>query len=179
MTEKNIEIATLGGGCFWCLDAIFREIRGVISVVCGYAGGHIQNPTYEQVCAKTTGHAEVVQVHFDTSIINYEDILNIFWHIHDPTTLNRQGDDIGPQYRSIIFYHNDTQKISALNSLAREQEIGTWPNPFVTEIKPLETFFQAEEYHQNYFARNSSQSYCTYVVGPKLQKFRKNFADKL
>lgn len=179
MIEKNIATATLGGGCFWCLDAIFREIRGITSVVCGYAGGHIQNPTYEQVCAKTTGHAEVVQVHFDTALITYEDILSIFWHIHDPTTLNRQGNDEGPQYRSVIFYHNDIQKSLAEFSINKEQEIGTWPNPFVTEIKPMETFFSAEEYHQNYFARNPSQSYCTYVVGPKLQKFRKSFAHKL
>ncbi len=179
MTDKQLEVATLGGGCFWCLDAVYRDVAGVERVVSGYAGGHVPNPTYEQVCGKRTGHAEVVQVWYDPTVIGYEDILTIFWRIHDPTTPNRQGNDAGPQYRSIILTHDEGQRMAAEKT--RDQAIaeGVWRDPIVTEIVPLETFYEAEAYHQDYFAQNPYQPYCVYVVDPKVRKFRKSFQDKL
>ena len=179
MTNHNLEVATLGGGCFWCLDAVYRDVRGVERVVSGYSGGHVANPTYEQVCGKRTGHAEVVQVWYDPAVITYDDILTIFWRIHDPTTPNRQGNDVGPQYRSAIFYHNEAQKVAAEHSKAEAEAARVWNDPIVTEIVPLDVFYEAEAYHQDYFSNNPYQPYCVYVVDPKVRKFRKSFADKL
>ena len=179
MTDKQLEVATLGGGCFWCLDAVYRDVAGVERVVSGYAGGHVPNPTYEQVCGKRTGHAEVVQVWYDPAVIRYEDILTIFWRIHDPTTRDRQGNDVGPQYRSIILYHDVAQRAAAEQTRDQAVTEGVWRDPIVTEIVPLETFYEAEEYHQDYFAQNPYQPYCVYVVDPKVRKFRKSFRDKL
>lgn len=174
---KTLEKATLGGGCFWCLDAAYRQIKGVEDVISGYAGGEADQPTYEQVCGGGTGHAEVVQVVYDADIISYEDVLDIFWAAHDPTQLNRQGNDVGTQYRSAIFYADDRQKQAAEDSAMRISQL--WPDPVVTEIKPLAKFFPAEEYHQNYFAKNPTQGYCQVVINPKLQKLREKFASKL
>lgn len=179
MTNQNLEVATLGGGCFWCLDAIYRDVQGVERVVSGYSGGHVVNPTYEQVCGKRTGHAEVVQVWYDPAVISYDDILYIFWRIHDPTTLNRQGNDVGPQYRSVIFYHDEAQKAAAERTRAEAAAGRVWPDPIVTEIVPFEAFYEAEGYHQDYFNNNPNQPYCVYVVDPKVRKFRKSFQDKL
>lgn len=179
MTNDRLEVATLGGGCFWCLDAIYRDVQGVERVVSGYSGGHVANPTYEQVCGKRTGHAEVVQVWYDPAVISYDDILYIFWRIHDPTTLDRQGNDVGPQYRSAIFYHDETQKSAAESSQAAVTSAGVWPNPIVTEITPFDVFYEAEAYHQDYFNNNPNQPYCVYVVDPKVRKFRKSFQEKL
>ena len=177
MTEKNLQQATLGGGCFWCLEAIYQDVQGVEKVVSGYAGGHVPNPTYEQVCGKKTGHAEVVQISFDPDVISHEDLLTIFWRIHDPTTLNRQGNDVGPQYRSIILYHDEAQRATAERSMA--EATGIWPNPIVTEIEPLTDFYPAEGYHQNYYNDNRFQPYCMAVIDPKVRKFRKSFQDRL
>ena len=179
MSDKQLEVATLGGGCFWCLDAVYRDVAGVARVVSGYAGGHVPNPTYEQVCGKRTGHAEVGQVWYDPAVIRYEDILTIFWRIHDPTTRDRQGNDVGPQYRSIILYHDVAQRAAAEQTRDQAVTEGVWRDPIVTEIVPLETFYEAEEYHQDYFAQNPYQPYCVYVVDPKVRKFRKSFQDKL
>ena len=179
MSENRLEVATLGGGCFWCLDAIYRDVEGVERVVSGYSGGHVPNPTYEQVCGKRTGHAEVVQVWFDPSVISYDDILYIFWRIHDPTTLDRQGNDVGPQYRSVIFYHDEAQRAAAEQTRADAESARVWPDPIVTQIVPFEVFYEAEGYHQDYFTNNPYQPYCVYVVDPKVRKFRKSFADKL
>jgi peptide-methionine (S)-S-oxide reductase len=172
------QVATLGGGCFWCLEAVYLGLRGVARVVSGYAGGHLANPSYEQVCGKRTGHAEVVQVTFDPAEISYEDLLRVFFTIHDPTTRDRQGHDVGPQYRSIILTHDDHQRAAAA-VIAEIAAAGIWPGPIVTEVKPLEMFWPAEAYHQNYFARNPFQGYCQAVVAPKVTKFRKSFADRL
>ncbi|HVS41992.1 MAG TPA: peptide-methionine (S)-S-oxide reductase MsrA [Candidatus Dormibacteraeota bacterium] len=176
MAERR-ELATLGGGCFWCLDAAYRRIEGVTGVVSGYAGGDDPKPTYQRVCSGATGHAEVVQVEFDPDVISYGDILDVFWAIHDPTTLNRQGHDVGTQYRSIILTHDDTQRRIAEDS--RQAAGSLWPRPVVTEIVPLEVFFPAEEYHQDYFARNPDQGYCQVVINPKLSKLRERFAARL
>jgi peptide-methionine (S)-S-oxide reductase len=173
----NTEVATLAGGCFWCLEAVYLELRGVEKVVSGYMGGHVQNPTYEEICGKRTGHAEVVQVVFDPSVISYKELLEVFFTIHDPTTLNRQGNDVGPQYRSAIFFHSPEQEQTARAALQEAQ--GLWPNPIVTEITPASTFYVAEDYHQNYFARNPYQPYCAVVVAPKVAKARKVFVGKL
>ncbi|ACZ12195.1 peptide-methionine (S)-S-oxide reductase MsrA [Sulfurospirillum deleyianum] len=169
------EVATLGGGCFWCLEAVFEETRGVIDVISGYAGGKLPNPTYEAVSSGTTEHAEVVQITYDVSIISYEEILKIFWLIHDPTSLNAQGNDVGTQYRSIIFYHDETQKAKAQNSLKTFSSKFT--KPMVTEIKPLEVFYKAEAYHQDYFKNNPNQGYCLFVVSPKVQHFKRELKD--
>lgn len=174
-TAMTYEVATLGGGCFWCLEAVFEETRGVIDVISGYAGGQTPNPTYEQVCSGTTGHAEVVQITFDPKIISYEALLKIFWLIHDPTTLNRQGNDVGTQYRSIIFYHNETQKEEAEASM--KVFSSKFTKPIVTEIKPLETFYKAEAYHQDYFKNNPNQGYCMFVVSPKVEHFKHEYKD--
>ncbi|MFN3267083.1 MAG: peptide-methionine (S)-S-oxide reductase MsrA [Deinococcales bacterium] len=172
-----METATLGGGCFWCLEAVFLELRGVQKVVSGYAGGHTKNPTYQQVCSETTGHAEVVQVEFDPSQISYRDLLNVFFTIHDPTTLNRQGNDIGESYRSIILTHSEVQLQIAQEAIAAFSSV--YENKIVTQVKPLEVFYSAEAYHQNYFARNPLQPYCVGVVAPKVAKARKHFTSML
>ena len=173
------ELATLGGGCFWCLEAAYQEVRGVSSAVSGYAGGHVVNPTYRQVCDGNTGHAEVVQVNFDPNTTSYREILEIFFGIHDPTTLNRQGADVGRQYRSVIYYHSPEQKKTAEDLIVALNEAKIWRAPIVTEIAPLNVFYPAEDYHQNYVRDNPQQPYCQAVVGPKVAKLRKAFASKL
>jgi peptide-methionine (S)-S-oxide reductase len=176
---NQFETATLGGGCFWCVEAVFQDLKGVQQVVSGYTGGTVDNPTYQQVCTGATGHAEVVQITFDPQIISFEDILYVFWRTHDPTTLNRQGADVGTQYRSVIFYHNEEQKAIAEKSKRETNASGLWPNPIVTEIAPLRDFYEAEAYHQNYYRINPYQPYCQMVIDPKVQKFRKEFQNKL
>lgn len=178
MNEKANEVATLGGGCFWCLEAVFQELRGVERVESGYCGGDMPNPSYRQVCDGTTGHAEVVQVTFDPAVISFREILEIFFAIHDPTTLNRQGADAGTQYRSAIFHHSAEQKQIAETLIAELNGAGIWGKPIVTEVVPAPTFYKAEEYHQEYFQRNPGQPYCQMVVGPKVAKFRKQFVGK-
>lgn len=178
-TSPNRDVATLGGGCFWCLEAVYDEIEGVISVESGYAGGHKPNPTYEEVCTGRTGHAEVVQIIFDPQVITFRDLLDIFFSIHDPTTPNRQGADVGPQYRSIILYHNDEQRRIAEETIAELNAAKIWHAPIVTEVKPFTEFWRAEEYHQEYFAKNPYQGYCMAVVAPKVMKARKQFANRL
>ena len=173
----TLETATLAGGCFWCLEAVYLQLRGVERVKSGYAGGHMPNPTYEQVCGKQTGHAEVVQLTFDPGAISYGELLDVFFTIHDPTTLNRQGNDVGPQYRSAIFTHDAEQARVAREKLAAAQ--AHWDDPIVTELKPLETFWPAEAYHDNYLERNPQNPYCAVVVAPKVAKARKTFFDKL
>jgi peptide-methionine (S)-S-oxide reductase len=175
----DFEIATLGGGCFWCLEAVFDEVQGVKDVVSGYAGGTVENPTYEQVSVGTTGHAEVVQVTFDPQVITYREILEIFFDIHDPTTLNRQGADVGPQYRSIILYHDARQKAIAEDVIQELNQAGSWANPIVTQVVPLEAFYEAESYHQEYFKNNPRQPYCRAVISPKVAKFRKRHSFRL
>ena len=173
------EIATLGGGCFWCLEAVFDGLRGVAAVESGYMGGHKANPTYEEVCGGGTGHAEVVQVTFDPQAVSFKEILEVFFVIHDPTTPNRQGNDVGTQYRSAIFYHSPQQKAAAEQVIANLNAAKLWNDPIVTEIMPTATFYVAEGYHQEYFERNPYQPYCQFVVAPKVQKFCKNFLAKL
>jgi peptide-methionine (S)-S-oxide reductase len=168
--KSTLEKATLGGGCFWCLEAVFERIDGVKSVTSGYAGGTVANPTYKQVCTGTTGHAEVVQIEYDPKIVTYEQLLDVFWECHDSTTLNRQGADAGTQYRSVIFYHDDKQKDLAEKSKATLSSSGTYSDPIVTEISPLKGFYKAEDYHQGYFDNNQSAPYCTFVIRPKLKK---------
>ncbi len=174
-----LEIAVLAGGCFWCLEAVFDQVAGVTDVVSGYAGGAIPNPTYEQVCSGSTGHAEVVRVTFDPALISYADILHIFFTIHDPTTLNRQGNDVGTQYRSAIFTTLPEQQAAAHEVILDLESQQLWPDPVVTEVQPLETFYPAEDYHQEYFSRNPGQGYCQFVVAPKVAKFRQKFAHLL
>jgi peptide-methionine (S)-S-oxide reductase len=176
---SHTEVATLGGGCFWCLEAVFVELQGVERVVSGYTGGSVPNPTYRQICTGITGHAEVVQVHFDPSGISYREILHVFFAMHDPTTLNRQGADVGTQYRSAIFYHSQEQKEIAEEVIREFEEEKIWYDPIVTEVVPLDTFYEAEEYHQDYFKRNPQQPYCQFVVAPKVAKLRKEYADRL
>ena len=178
MTGRT-ELATLAGGCFWCLEAAFQELEGVSSVKSGYAGGRRPSPTYEQVCTGTTGHAEVVQIAFDPDVIAYEDLLRVFFSIHDPTTLNRQGADVGTQYRSAIFYHSDAQRTAAEEVMREVTAEELYPDPLVTQLEPLDRFWPAEAYHDDYFRRNPGNSYCQVVVSPKLAKFRKHFADRL
>jgi peptide-methionine (S)-S-oxide reductase len=177
--SQQRETATLAGGCFWCLEAVFEGLRGVERVVSGYAGGHVANPSYQQVCTGTTDHAEVVQVTFDPSIISYRELLEVFFATHDPTTLNRQGADVGTQYRSAILYHSPEQKAVAEQTIADLNAAGIWDRPIVTQVVPLEQFYPAEDYHQGYFRSNPSQGYCQAVVAPKVAKFRKQFAGKL
>jgi len=173
------ETATLGGGCFWCLEAVYREVAGVVALESGYMSGHVPHPTYEQVCSGETGHVEVVEVKFDPAIVTYRSILEIFFAIHDPTTRDRQGNDTGPQYRSVIFYHDETQRHTA-EALIRELDAGKiWHDPIVTEVRAAETFYRAEDYHQEYFQNNPQQPYCAFVVAPKVRKFRKEFLEKL
>lgn len=171
------ELATLGGGCFWCLEAVYLELKGVQAVKSGYTGGQVPNPTYEQVCGKRTGHVEVVQVTFDPAVITYTDLLEVFFTIHDPTTRDRQGNDVGPQYRSAIFTHSPEQERAAREAMTAAQ--AHWSDPIVTELHPLETFWPAERYHDDYFARNPQNPYCAVVVAPKVAKARKAFLDKL
>ena len=169
-TGTRLESATFGGGCFWCLEAVFEKFPGVQSVVSGYAGGHTSNPTYEEVCGGETGHAEVVQVGYDPALISYDRLLEIFWSAHDPTTMNRQGADVGEQYRSIILYSSEAQKLAAEHSKERLEKSGTFTSPVVTEILPLRKFHRAEEYHQDYFRKNPKAPYCAFVISPKLKK---------
>src|SRR5512139_2886728 len=173
-----MEVATLAGGCFWCLEAVYDEIKGVASVVSGYMGGHVSDPSYEQVCGGDTGHAEVVQITFDPAVVSFRDLLELFFVIHDPTTLNRQGNDIGTQYRSAIFYHSPEQQRVAEQVVAAIEKGRLFDNPIVTQVVPAERFWPAEDYHQEYFARNPHQGYCMFVVSPKVAKFRKKFAEK-
>ena len=171
------EIATLGGGCFWCLEAVYQQLKGVTAVESGYTGGHVVNPSYEQVCDGTTGHAEVVRVTFDPAIVSYRTVLEVFFTIHDPTTLNRQGNDAGTQYRSAIFYHTPEQQETAKHVMAEMANV--WDAPLVTELTPVPVYYKAEDYHQNYFVQHPLQGYCAFVVEPKVSKFRKTFSDKL
>jgi peptide-methionine (S)-S-oxide reductase len=173
------EVATLGGGCFWCLEAVFDDLQGVTDVVSGYVGGHVANPTYEQVCNGTTGHAEVVQVTFDPRAISFRDVLGVFFSIHDPTTLNRQGNDVGTQYRSAIFYHSPEQERVAREVIRELEAQGVWDAPIVTEVVPIGEFYPAEAYHQEYFRRNPGQPYCQVVVAPKVAKFRRTHMERL
>lgn len=177
--NSHLEIATFANGCFWCTEAIFTQLRGVEKVVSGYIGGEIPNPSYDAVCTGTTGHAEALQIHFDPEQISYETLLEVFWHTHDPTTLNRQGNDVGTQYRSAIFYHNDEQKQLATVSKALLEESKYYPDPIVTEITAAAEFYPAEDYHQNYYASNQNQPYCSFVITPKLAKLREQYSDKL
>jgi peptide-methionine (S)-S-oxide reductase len=179
MVQDMTEVATLAGGCFWCLEAVYDQVKGVKSVESGYIGGQTTNPTYEQICGGRTGHAEAVRISFDPKTVGYRDLLNIFFAIHDPTTLNRQGNDSGTQYRSVIFYHSPEQRDIAQDIIANMTEERLYSNPVVTEVSPASQWYEAEAYHQEYFARNPSQGYCTYVVGPKVAKFRQRFAGLL
>jgi peptide-methionine (S)-S-oxide reductase len=173
------EVATLGGGCFWCLEAVFDQLEGVRDVVSGYAGGHVPHPTYQQVCTGETGHAEVVQVTFDPDVISYRELLRVFFSIHDPTTPNRQGADVGTQYRSVIFTHSEEQERAAEEVIAELGAAGLWDEPIVTEVVPFEAFYPAEAYHQEYFARNPTQPYCRLVIAPKVAKFRQQYLNRL
>jgi peptide-methionine (S)-S-oxide reductase len=177
--EQSRELATLAGGCFWCLEAVYKELRGVERVVSGYAGGHVANPSYRQVCEGTTGHAEAVQITFDPAVVSFRELLEVFFTIHDPTTLNRQGADVGTQYRSAIFYHTPEQREAAAQVIAEMESAQVWDSPIVTEVAPLTIFYAAEDYHQDYFERNSTQPYCRAVVAPKVSKFRKHFLERL
>lgn len=179
MEADNIQIATLGAGCFWCVEAIFDDLKGVIDVVSGYSGGERENPTYQEICTGSTGHAEVIQVKFNPEEISFKEILLIFFSVHDPTTLNQQGNDIGTQYRSAIFFHSEEQRRVAQNVIVEIENSGIWGKPIVTEITEFQKFYSAEDYHQEYFANNPNQPYCSAVVAPKVAKFRKNFLEKL
>lgn len=176
---KEIEVATLGSGCFWCTEAFFLRVKGIESVVSGYSGGKVKNPTYREVCTGLTGHAEVIQVKFDPTLISYSEVLEIFWNTHDPTTLNKQGADEGTQYRSVVYYHSESQKQTAEDYKKQLDKSGVYKNPIVTEISPFTVFYPAEDYHQNYYALNPNQGYCQYVIRPKIEKFNKQYAAKL
>ncbi len=177
--DQRTEVATLAGGCFWCTEAIFKRLRGVVEVASGYSGGARENPSYEQVATGATGHAEAIQIEFDPSFISYEKILEIFFHLHDPTTLNRQGADEGTQYRSAIFYHNEEQKEAALKVRDSVADEGVWKGPIITEIVPFEAFYPAEEYHQNYYDNNKNQGYCSYVISPKIHKLLQEYSKEV
>jgi peptide-methionine (S)-S-oxide reductase len=177
--QDNLEIATFANGCFWCTEAVFQELKGVKKVTSGYSGGHVENPTYEQVCAKNTGHAESLRIEYDPQQISFDELLEVFWKTHDPTTLNRQGNDVGPQYRSVVFYHNQEQKEKAEKYKNELDASGIFDAPIVTTIEPFTVFYPAEDYHANYYKRNPSQSYCYYVIKPKMEKFKKIFGDKI
>jgi len=177
--DAPVETAVLGGGCFWCLDAVFRELAGVTSIESGYAGGRTPHPTYEAVCRGDTGHAEVVRVSFDPAVLSYRDLLRVFFTIHDPTTRDRQGNDVGTQYRSVIFAQSDAQRADAKAVIDELEAAHVWPDPIVTELAGAGTFYPAEAYHQDYFERNGGQPYCAYVVAPKVAKFRKVYAERL
>lgn len=171
--------ATFGAGCFWCVEAVFQDLEGVQSVVSGYAGGHLENPTYREVCSGTTGHAEVARISYNPAVISYEDLLEVFWHTHNPTTKNRQGADKGPQYRSVIFYHNEEQRQKARASKRETDASGLWDDPIVTEIEPLGTFYEAEAAHQDYYKNHPGAGYCSFVIAPKIKKLRREFAHLL
>lgn len=173
------DTATFGTGCFWCTEALFQQLEGVLKVTSGYSGGHVKNPTYEEVCSKTSGHAEVIQVVYDSSKISFDELLEVFWQTHDPTTLNRQGNDVGPQYRSVIFYHSEEQQQKSQHYKEALDKSGAWASPIVTAIEAYKNFYVAENYHQNYYNNNGSQPYCFYVIRPKVEKFQKVFKDKL
>lgn len=177
--DNHTETITLGGGCFWCLEPLFAELVGVKDAVVGYSGGHVEDPSYQQVCTGRTGHAEVVQVSFDPDTISLEEILKIFLTTHDPTTLNRQGADVGTQYRSAIFYHDEQQRKTAQRVIEEIENAGIWGKPIVTEVAPFDEFYKAEEYHQEYYEKNPGAGYCRVVIAPKVAKFRKNYADQL
>ncbi len=178
-TQKDLKIATFGGGCFWCVEAVFENLKGVKNVVSGYSGGRIPNPTYEQVCTKLTGHVEVCQIHYDPKQVTFDELLEVFWKTHDPTTKDKQGNDEGPQYRSVVFYHDDEQKSIAEQYLKKLDESGAFPAKIVTVISPLINFYEAEQYHQDYFRKNPFAGYCMAVVRPKVEKFKKVFKEKL
>lgn len=173
------DTATFGAGCFWCVEAVFQEVKGVKSVTSGYTGGFVKNPTYKEVCTGRTGHAEVARIVYDPAVVSYDELLEVFWKTHDPTTLNRQGNDVGTQYRSAVFYHDAGQKEKAEYYKKKLEESGAFPAPIVTTVEEMKEFYPAEDYHQNYYLENTSQPYCTFVIGPKMEKFRKAFADKL
>ena len=177
MDNNQLEHATIAGGCFWCVESCFHMLKGVSSVTSGYSGGHKDNPTYEEVCTGTTGHAEVVEIAFDPKIISYKQLLEVFWFLHNPTTLNRQGNDVGTQYRSAIFYHSEKQKLEAEESMKASEGKQEWNGKYVTEIVPFQKFWPAEAYHQGYYNANPNQPYCSAVVGPKIQKFKKHFGE--
>ncbi|ANI88463.1 peptide-methionine (S)-S-oxide reductase [Arachidicoccus ginsenosidimutans] len=177
--SDNVDTATFGTGCFWCTEAIFQRLKGVEKVVSGYSGGTIPNPTYEEVCTGTTGYAEVCQIFYNPSEISFDELLKVFWQTHDPTTLNRQGNDVGPQYRSVVFFHNEEQKNKAEKYKTELNKSGAWANPVVTAIEPYSNFYSAENYHQNYYNNNPRQMYCQYVIKPKLEKFEKVFKNEL
>ncbi len=177
--NKKMELATFGGGCFWCTEAVFKELKGVESVTSGYSGGHVINPAYREVTSGRTGHAEAIEIEFDPTIVSFQELLEVFWATHDPTTLNRQGADVGPQYRSVIFYHNEKQKEIAEEIKQKLNDEKVFDKPVVTEISPWENFYRAENYHQDYYENNAEQGYCQFVIVPKLDKFRKIFKDKL
>lgn len=178
-TEKKLETATFANGCFWCTEAVFQQLKGVEKVISGYSGGHVENPTYEEVCNKNTGHAECLQIEYNPSEISFDELLEVFWETHDPTTLNRQGNDVGPQYRSVIFYHNEEQKEKAEKYKAALNASSVFDAPVVTAIEPFAIFYPAEDYHKNYYQNNTSQPYCYYVIKPKMEKLKKVFAEKL
>lgn len=179
LNQSNIDTITLGGGCFWCVEAVYQQLKGVVSVASGYAGGHVINPTYKQVCEGTTGHAEVIQIVFDNSVTSLKEVLQVFFTVHDPTTLNRQGADVGTQYRSVVFYRSSEQQNIAKDIIMQLNEVGAYPSKIVTEVAPLPVFYKAENYHQNYYRLNSSEGYCRMVIQPKLEKFKKVFSDKI
>ncbi len=175
----NTEKITFGNGCFWCTEAIFQQVKGVVKSTSGYSGGHVENPTYEQVCEKNTGHAEVIQIEFNPAEVTVDELLEVFWQTHDPTTLNRQGNDVGPQYRSVVFYHTEQQKERAEFYKKKLDASGAFDNPIVTTIEPFTKFYVAENYHQDYYNRNGNQPYCYFVIRPKMEKFEKAFKDKM
>jgi peptide-methionine (S)-S-oxide reductase len=177
--DAGREVATLAGGCFWCLEPIFEQLRGVETVVVGYAGGTVPNPSYEAVCTGATGHAEAVQIEYDPEVITFRDLLDVFFTVHDPTTLNRQGADVGTQYRSAVFYHDEAQRQVVQEAIRDLEAAGVWDDPIVTEVAPLDAFYRAEEYHQGYFRKNPYQGYCRVVIAPKVAKFRQRYLDRL
>ncbi|MBC8171602.1 MAG: peptide-methionine (S)-S-oxide reductase MsrA [Anaerolineae bacterium] len=177
--NQQLEVATLAGGCFWCLEAVFDDLKGVEDVVSGYAGGHIKNPSYKAICTGQTGHAEVIQIQFNPQVISYKEVLKVFFAIHDPTTLNRQGADVGTQYRSAVFYHTPEQQQIAQQIIQELETLQLWDNPIVTEVTAINEYYPAEDYHQEYFARNPEQGYCQFVVAPKVAKFRKEYLAQL
>ncbi len=179
MENINTDTATFGAGCFWCVEAVFQQLDGVLKVTSGYSGGHIPNPTYEQVCTKTTGYVEVCRIVYDPSKISFDELLEVYWKVHDPTTPDQQGNDKGPQYRSVIFYHDKEQKDKSENYKSLLNKSGAWDKPVITDIEPIKNFYEAEQYHQNYFNANPDQMYCRYVIQPKVEKFEKIFKDKL
>lgn len=178
-TSASLDTITFGSGCFWCTEAIFQQVPGVEKVTSGYSGGHVENPTYEQVCEKNTGHVEVCQLVYDPSKVTVDELLEVFWQTHDPTTMDRQGNDVGPQYRSAVFYHNDAQRVKAEYYKEELNKSGSFPKPIVTVIEPIRNFYAAEDYHQNYYNNNSNQPYCYFVIKPKLEKFQKVFKSKV